>query len=81
MSEQAFLIEKEDLEYERKGSRFVLILTVIVLLMHTVLFYPFANRAEPFVMGLAFCVFWTVLWICIEFVGLIVAYELEFKRR
>ena len=81
MSEQDFLPSKEASEYERKGSRFVLILTVIVLLMNTVLFYLFANRAEPFVMGLPFCIFWTVLWICIEFVGLVVAYELEFKRR
>ena len=81
MSEQDFLPSKEASEYERKGSRFVLILTVIVLLMNTLLFYPFANRVEPFVMGLPFCIFWTVLWICIEFVGLVVAYELEFKRR
>ena len=81
MSEQDFLPSKEASEYERKGSRFVLILTVIVLLMNTVLFYHFANRVEQFVMGLPFCIFWTVLWICIEFVGLVVAYELEFKRR
>jgi hypothetical protein len=81
MDESSVLKEKENLERERKGSLFVLILTIVVLLMHTVLFYPFANRAEPFVMGLPFSIFWTVLWICIEFVGLVVAYELEFKRR
>jgi len=81
MSEQGFLMDKNDYELEKKGSRFILILTVICLLMHTIFFFLFANKTEPFVMGLPFSLFWHVLWICVNLVSCIVAYRLEFKGR
>lgn len=81
MDKSSVFKEKEDSERERKGSRFVLILTVVVLLMQIVLIYPFANRVEPFVLGLPFFSFWVILWILIECAGLFVAYTFEYKGR
>jgi len=71
---------KEDLEREGKASQFVAILGVVCILMLTFPFYSIANRAEPFVMGLPFSMFWVVLWIAIEFVGFIAIYNWEYKR-
>jgi hypothetical protein len=40
-------------------------------------FLPLANRAEPFVLGLPFLLFWIVLWILLSFVILAVVYKLD----
>ena len=73
--------ETKESERERKGSRFALIVIVIYLLMQLFLIYPFANRVEPFVLGLPFFIFWVILWILIGCAGLFVAYMLEYKGR
>ncbi|NPV69401.1 MAG: DUF3311 domain-containing protein [Firmicutes bacterium] len=44
-------------------------------------FYSIANRVEPFVLGMPFSMFWIVMWIGIEFVGVIAAYLWEYQGR
>lgn len=38
---------------------------------------PFANRVEPFVLGLPFLLFWIVLWVVITSVVMGVVYALD----
>ncbi|HHW27482.1 MAG TPA: hypothetical protein GXX23_09175 [Firmicutes bacterium] len=72
---------KEDRAREAKALKFVAVLGLVCLLMMIFPFYSIANRAEPFVMGLPFSMFWVVLWILVEFVGFIVAYNWEYRGR
>jgi hypothetical protein len=59
----------------------VAVLGLVCLLMMIFPFYSLANRTDPFVMGLPFSMFWVVLWILIELVGFIVAYNWEYRGR
>lgn len=72
---------KEDRAREAKALKFVAVLGLVCLLMMVFPFYSIVNRAEPFVMGLPFSMFWVVLWIVIEFVGFIAAYNWEYRGR
>lgn len=38
---------------------------------------PFANRVEPFVLGLPFLLFWIVLWVVITSVCLAIVYRTD----
>lgn len=65
---------------ETKAAVAVAILGVVCLLALIFPVYAVANRVEPFVTGLPFSMFWIVLWIAIEFVGFIIAYNWEYRR-
>ncbi|QYJ16147.1 hypothetical protein Rxycam_01978 [Rubrobacter xylanophilus DSM 9941] len=41
----------------------------------------FANRIEPFVLGLPFFFFWYVFWVFLVFVGCVLLYRLEYRGR
>lgn len=72
---------KEDLAREAKALKFVFVLGLVCLLMMIFPLYAIANRADPFVMGLPFSMLWVVLWILVEFVGFIAAYNWEYRGR
>ncbi|MEX0974493.1 MAG: hypothetical protein WD024_03945 [Bacillota bacterium] len=72
---------KDDLVREAKALKFVAILGVICMLALVFPLYSVANRADPFVLGLPFSMFWIVLVIAVEFVGFIAAYRWEYKGR
>ena len=42
---------------------------------------PFANRVEPFVLGLPFLLFWIVLWVALTSVIMLVIYRLDPANR
>lgn len=48
----------------------------VVFLMQVFPLYSLGNRVEPFVLGMPFSMFWIVLWIVIQFVGLLGFYFL-----
>ena len=38
---------------------------------------PFANRVEPFVLGLPFILFWIVIWVILSSVVMAIVYALD----
>lgn len=38
---------------------------------------PFVNRVEPFVLGMPFIVFWTVLWVVLTSVTMAIVFKLD----
>lgn len=52
---------------------------LVVFLMQVFPLYAIANHARPIVLGMPFSMFWVVLWIFIQFVGLLVFYRLSKK--
>ncbi|MBZ5496938.1 MAG: DUF3311 domain-containing protein [Acidobacteriia bacterium] len=40
---------------------------------------PFINRAEPFILGLPFVLFWIILWVALTPLALLAAYRCEKK--
>ena len=40
-------------------------------------FLPWANRIEPYILGLPFLLFWLVLWMVISPLLLIIVYKLD----
>lgn len=66
---------------EWKALKAVALLGLLCLLAMVFPIYSVANRVEPFVLGMPFSMFWIVLWIGVEFVGMIAAYLWEYQRR
>ena len=61
-------------------SVFILFFVLLLLAM----LWPvvtIANRIEPYVLGLPFILFWFVLVLTLEFLGLVILYWLERRRR
>ena len=56
-----------------KAHRWLALLPVIGMLGGV----PFANRVEPYVLGLPFLLFWIVLWVVITSVVMGVVYTLD----
>jgi hypothetical protein len=42
---------------------------------------PFANRVEPFVLGLTFLLFWIVLWVVLTAVCMSIVYRTDPRNR
>jgi hypothetical protein len=42
---------------------------------------PFANRVEPFVLGLPFLLFWIVLWVVLTAVCMSIVYRTDPRNR
>ena len=36
-----------------------------------------ANRIDPMIMGLPFFIFWTLVWLFMCFIGLVICYNIE----
>jgi hypothetical protein len=56
-----------------KNSKLLLFVPFIGMLV----FLPLANRAEPFVFGLPFLLFWIVLWMVLSSIILLVVYTFD----
>ncbi len=54
-----------------------LIFFLICLLFQIFPFAEIANKPLPIVFGMPFLMFWIVMWIIIEFVGLIILYYID----
>lgn len=61
----------------KKLYTFFIIYFIICLLFQIFPLAEIANRATPIVWGMPFLMFWIVMWIIIEFIGLIVLYYLD----
>ncbi len=62
----------------QKGTKYALLCAAIPFV--TLVFaLPFANRVEPFVLGLPFVLFWIVLWVALTPLALCAAYMCEKK--
>lgn len=44
-------------------------------------FLPFANKVEPFVLGMPFVMFWVVLWTVLTSVVLAIMYKLDPRNK
>ncbi len=65
-----------------KGKKKKLYTSFIIFFIICFLFQVFplaeiANRPTPIVLGMPFLMFWIVMWIMIEFVGVIILYYLD----
>lgn len=41
---------------------------------------PFANRIEPYVLGLSFLLFWIALWMVLSSVVMFIIYRVEYRN-
>ena len=57
----------------RKYAKLLLILPFIGMCV----LLPWANRAEPYVFGLPFLLFWIVLWMLLSSLILFIVYKLD----
>ena len=48
----------------------------VAFLMQVFPLYAIGNRALPIVLGMPFSMFWIVMWISIQFIGLVIFYRL-----
>ncbi len=60
-----------------RGIIFFTIFCIIIVIQS--FYWVFANSAKPFLLGMPFGMFFIVLFITIEFVGLVILYFLESK--
>ena len=60
-----------------RGIIFFIIFCIIILVQS--FYWVFANSAKPFVLGMPFGMFFIVVFITAEFVGLVILYLLESK--
>lgn len=61
---------------QKRNIQFV-IFTCVILAMLIFPFFSIGNRVEPFIFGLPFSMAWVLLWIVIEFIGLLVFLRLD----
>ena len=65
-------------EKNRRGLyTFFIIFFAICFLFQIFPLEEIANREYPIVLGMPFLMFWIVMWIMIEFIGLIIFYYLD----
>ncbi len=70
-------MKKENAISKKKLYTGFLIFFLICLLFQIFPLAEIANKPLPIVFGMPFLMFWIVMWIVIEFVGLIILYYID----
>lgn len=63
--------------YDKKGGTHMRGLLVALPFLALIIGMFFANRVEPFVLGMPFILFWTVLWVVLTSVIMFIVYKLD----
>lgn len=66
---------------QKQYTPWFVVFAVVVFLMQVFPLYAIGNRVEPIVLGMPFSMFWIALWIFIQFIGLLIFYQISKSAR
>lgn len=64
---------------KKRWYTFFVIYFILCVLAEVWPIFLIANRVRPYILGLPFSMFWTVLMVVLGFVGMIFLYRFEYK--